>query len=133
MLLSNGASSETWGTAGRDADDYDVPMTEHDTGAGQSRFYAGDFDVDKVIGAGTYRVIVYLQAGANPADTDTPVGQGEIYWDGSSEVNPYTLYEDIQTINSNQLSILNIYDERGDVTLGGVYPTVISDTGGVYP
>jgi hypothetical protein len=80
VFLSNGASDEVWGTGGRDADDYDVAMTE----SGVSGHFVGSFDSGGVIVAGVYHVVVYLQAGANPADTDSPIAQGEMDWGGSS-------------------------------------------------
>ena len=96
VFLTNGASDEVWGTGGRDADDYDVTMTE--TTIGSSRHYEGDFDASANIGAGVYQVTVYRQAGGSPADTDKAVAQGEIYWDGTAEVNLYTIYVDTNEI-----------------------------------
>ena len=90
VFLSGGASDEAWGTDGRDADDYDETMTEDGSGG----HYVGTFDTS--IAAGVYRVTVFLQAGANPADTDIPIAQGEIYWDGSAEFNPFTLNTQIE-------------------------------------
>ena len=84
VFLSNGESDEVWGTSG-DADFYDMTMTEDGVGG----HYVGDFDSS--IAAGVYRVTVFLQAGANPADTDTKLAQGEINWDGSAEINIFTL------------------------------------------
>lgn len=85
VFLTGGASDEVWGTGGRDADDYDETMTE----SGSSGHYVGAFDTS--IAAGVYRVTVFLQDGVNPADTDRPVAQGEIYWDGSAEINLSTI------------------------------------------
>ncbi len=79
VFLSSGASDETWGTAGRDADDYDVAMTENGSGG----HYVGDFDSSGNISAGYYRITVYLQAGANPADSDVALAQGVGEWDGT--------------------------------------------------
>jgi hypothetical protein len=85
VFLTGGASDETWGTDGRDADDYDEAMTEDGAGG----HYVGTFD--NSIAAGVYHVTVFLRAGANPADTDRPLGQGVIYWDGTAEINIFTL------------------------------------------
>ena len=90
VFLSGGASDEVWGTGGRDADDYDETMTEDGAGG----HYVGTFDTS--IAAGVYRVTVYLQTGANPADTDRPLGQGVMYWDGTAELNPFTLNTQIE-------------------------------------
>ncbi len=85
VFLSGGASDEVWGTGGRDADDYDETMTEDGAGG----HFVGTFDTS--IAAGTYRVTVFLQDGVNPADTDFAIDQGEIYWNGESEITPLTL------------------------------------------
>ena len=83
VFLTNGASDEVWGTGGRDADDYDVTLTEE----GDSGHYIADFDGSGNIALGTYHVTIYKQLGANPTDiVDTPIGQGVIYWDGTAEV-----------------------------------------------
>ena len=71
-----------------DADilDYDVPLANH----ADSDYHSVDFPGD--ITAGVYRVQVFLQVGgAIDADLDLAVAQGEIYWDGSAEINIFTL------------------------------------------
>ena len=77
------AGADTFDTyADADIDTYDIPLTAAGT---TGDYYSVDFPVD--IGAGVYRVQVMLQAGVDPdADDDTPVAQGEIYWDGSAEI-----------------------------------------------
>jgi len=90
VFLSNGESDEAWGTGGHDADSYDMAMTEDGVGG----HYVGTFDAS--IPVGTYRVTVYLQAGANPADTDFAIAQGEIYWDGVKEITIFTEIESWQ-------------------------------------
>ena len=87
VQLTGGATDEVWGTGGRDADDYDETMNEDGAGG----HYVGSFVTSG--GAGVYQVAVYLQTGANPADTDTALAQGEIYWDGQKEVNTLTELE----------------------------------------
>ncbi len=90
VFLSGGASDEVWGTGGRDADDYDETMTEDGVGG----HYVGTFDTS--IAAGVYRVTVFLQDGVGPADSDLAIAQGEIYWDGSAELNSFTLNTQIE-------------------------------------
>lgn len=82
VFLSNPATNEVWGTDGRTAADYDVALTEEDA----SGHYKGDFASGGSIAAGVYQVVVYLQAGVNPADADVALAQGEIDWDGSAEI-----------------------------------------------
>ncbi len=90
VFLSNGESDEVWGTGGRDADDYDMTMTEDGVGG----HYVGSFDAS--IPEGVYRVTVFLQAGANPVDADFPLAQGVIYWNGAAEVDIFTEQESWQ-------------------------------------
>ena len=100
VFLTNGSSDEAWGTGGRDADDYDVPMTE--TTVGESGHYVGDFDASANIGAGVYPVKIYKQAGGSPANSDRAVGRGIIYWDGTAEINLSTLDGDISSVLGSQ-------------------------------
>ena len=92
VFLTDGATDEVWGTGGRDADDYDVTMTE----GGTSGHFVGNFDTSVNIAAGVYQVTVYEQAGGSPVDSDKPVARGEIYWDGTAELNPFTLNDQIE-------------------------------------
>lgn len=79
-----GQAFEAWGTGSRDADDYDIALTDK-----SGSRYVGTFDAN--ISAGTYSIQIFRQAGANPADTDRFVGGRAIYWDGSAEMNISTL------------------------------------------
>jgi hypothetical protein len=106
VFLTDGSSDEVWGTGGRDADDYDVQMTEEDS----CGHYKAAFDASSNIGAGVYQVVIYKQGGANPVDADPPMAQGEIYWDGTAEVNIYTLRSDLNTV----ISDLTIVDSNLD-------------------
>ena len=100
VFLTDGATDEVWGTGGRDADDYDVTMTE----SGSSGHYVGNFDTSGNIVLGIYEVTVYEQAGGSPADSDRAIARGEIYWSGVSEINPLTL-------STQSSRVLNIYKE----------------------
>ena len=117
VFLSAGSSDEVWGTGGRDADDYDIPVSE----VGTSGHYVGDFDpgASGNIAAGRYKVAAYEQAGANPADSDLPAREkGEILWDGTSEIfgaDEDDIADAHETtdalIVSTFTDVLNIYDE----------------------
>ena len=80
VFLSDGASDEVWGTGARDADDYDVAMTE----SGSSGHFTGHFDTPGNIANGDYRVTVYVRAGGSPVDADVAVAQGIMFWRGAS-------------------------------------------------
>ena len=97
-----------------------------------SDYHSVDFPSD--IAAGIYRVQIMLQESAvadTPhADNDIAVAQGEIYWDGTAEINTYTLdtsinddvigadgdtfetlSDQLDILTTEQNSVLNIYDE----------------------
>jgi len=90
VFITDGSSDEVWGAGGNDADDYDVAMTEEDA----SGHYKADFDASTNISAsGVYNVVVYLQAGDNPADSDVALAQGQIYWNGTAEETLQTILD----------------------------------------
>lgn len=91
VMLSNPGTNEVWGTGGRGADDYDVAMSEE----GNSGHYTGNFASGGTIAAGTYPITVYLQTGANPADSpiDRAYFMGEIYWNGTAEETLQTILD----------------------------------------
>lgn len=70
-----------------DIDKYDVVLTNHV----DSDYHSVDFPA-AIATAGVYRVQVMHQVGGSiHADDDIPVAQGEIYWDGSAEIDIFTL------------------------------------------
>ena len=85
-----------------DIDKYDVVLANQV----DSDYYSVDFPAAITDSATqTYRVQVMLQAGGSiDADLDTAAAQGEIYWDGTSEV-------DTGTINITNQTVTNVYDE----------------------
>ena len=89
-----------------DIDDYDVPLANH----ADSDYHSVDFPGD--ITAGVYRVQVFLQVGgAIDADLDYAIAEGEIYWDGTAEINIFTLdtsiYDDIIGADGDTLETLS--------------------------
>jgi hypothetical protein len=105
-----------------DIDDYDVPLTNHV----DSDYHSVDFPSD--ISAGVYRVQVLHQVGGGiDADADVPVAQGEIYWDGTAEVNIYTTSEtDIAAIlaklPTNYIMGSATQADQDTIILGGTVP-----------
>lgn len=83
VFLADGASDEVYGAGGNDRDDYDVAMPEKGVGSGH---YVGDFDAGTNITAGLYPTTFYRQIGANPADSDKPIGLGIMRWSGNDEI-----------------------------------------------
>ena len=85
-FLSDGNSVEEWGAGGRNADDYDAPMTE----IGSSGHYVGNSNVtsgNMVV----QRITIFLQSGASPADSDVPLAQGE------RPVTPFMIWSVVTT------------------------------------
>ena len=83
---------EAWGTSGRDADDYDIALTDK-----SGSLYLGSWDANLTT-AGYYYVIYYRRAGVNPADGDYAIGHEEGYWDGTTW---HTLIVALKTIDDN--------------------------------
>ena len=76
-------------------------MTDND-----GDYYSVDFPTS-ITGTdlATYRITIFLQDGGGPVvDVDIAVAQGEIFWDGVSEV-------DLGTINITNQTVTNVYDE----------------------
>lgn len=113
------STGKVWNTSGTPAfedwadgnvTDYDISLTDK-----SSSQYIGDFPTTA---AGRYKVNICEQAGANPAITDIVIGQGEILWDGTSEI--FEADEDDITdahettdalIVSTFTNVFNVYDE----------------------
>lgn len=108
-----GAVFEAWGTAGRDADDYDIAVPEINAPTGA---YRGTFDTN--IAAGTYTTQVYLQAGGAPADqpTDSLLFGAQIQWSGSAEM----------TVADQILAEI----VEGTLTLGDIQRIILAAVGG---
>ncbi len=92
VFITDGSSDEVWGAGGNDADVYDVTMPEDGVGG----HYVGDFDTSANISAGVYRVTVFLQATGVPLNSDISIVQGVMYWDGTAELNQFTLNTQIE-------------------------------------
>lgn len=124
VFLTDGASDETWGTGARDADDYDVTMTEDGAGG----HFTGDFDTSANISAGVYTVTVYTQAGANPVDADLAIGRGVIYWDGTAEIDTSTLDTSINddVIGTAGDTLESLSDQIDDVVIAAVEGRVLN-------
>ena len=69
---------------------YDIPMTDQG-----GDYYSVDFPT-VITTAGVYRVAIALRAGANAAVGDRRIAQGEFYWDGSTELDQFTLNTQIE-------------------------------------
>ncbi len=64
---------------------YDIPMTDQG-----GDYYSVDFPT-VITTAGVYRIVVALRAAGAAAVGDLRIAQGEIYWDGTAEIDIFTL------------------------------------------
>lgn len=100
---------EAWGTDGRDADDYDIALTDKNG----SR-YVGDFDSN--IAPGRYSIQIFLQAGANPADSDTVIAGEVVLWSGSGKVTADKLLAN-KAVQDKSTGVIKYYDDDGQTIL----------------
>ena len=95
------AAADTFDTyTDADIDTYDVPLEN----LADSDYHSVDFPSS--ISAGVYRVQIFHQIGAIDADVDVAVAQGEIYWDGSAEINLTSLDTLIDVITANTAKVV---------------------------
>jgi hypothetical protein len=106
---------EVWGTNGRNADDYDLPLTDK----GGSR-YVGSFDAG--VPSGRYTIQAFLQAGDNPADGDTLVGAKTIIWCGSGELTVDKMLVN-KAVQSKSTGAIDYYDDDGQTILLTITPS----------
>ena len=104
-----GQDFDVWGTDSRDADDYDISLTDKDG----SR-YIGDFDGN--ISPGRYSIQIFLQAGANPADGDTLVGSDEIIWSGSGRITAEKILAN-KAVQNKSSGKIQYYEDDGQTVL----------------
>jgi hypothetical protein len=106
---------ESWGAGGHDMDDYDISLTDKD-----GSLYVGNFDAN--IPAGRYSVQVFLQAGANPADSDSLIGSSKIVWSGVGEVTADKLLAN-KAVQNKSTGEIKYYDDDGQTVLLTHTPT----------
>lgn len=89
-FLVTSAAGQVWNRSGGGAFEaynsshystYTTSMTEQGVA---SALYLGNFP--STIPAGVYGIVAKRRAGADPAETDAVVSQGELHWDGSAVV-----------------------------------------------
>jgi len=100
---------ETWGAGGHDAADYALPLIDKDG----SR-YTGDFD--DAIPIGSYSVQVFLQVGANPADTDSLIMGRDFVWTGTGELTPLKILAN-RAVQDKATGMIGFYDDDDETVL----------------
>jgi hypothetical protein len=109
-----GQAFEDWGTSSRDADDYDIAITDK-----SGSLYVGDFDSN--VPAGRCSFQVFLQAGANPTDGDTLVDSGQIMWSGSGVITAEKLLGN-KAIQDKATGAVSYYDDDDQTVLLTLIP-----------
>jgi len=115
VWYAGGQVFEAWGTGSHAADDYDISLTDK-----SGSRYVGSFDSN--IPAGRYSIQLFLQAGANPADSDNLVGGGEIVWSGAGEVTSDKLLAN-KAVQNKSTGEIKYYDNDGQTVLLTHTPT----------
>ncbi|MBN2315451.1 MAG: hypothetical protein JXM79_16090 [Sedimentisphaerales bacterium] len=110
-----GQNFEEWGTDNRTADDYDISLTDK-----SGSRYVGDFDNN--IPAGRYSIQVFLQGGANPADSDALVASDEILWSGTGKVTADKLLAN-KAVQNKTTGQIKYYDDDEETVLLTHIPT----------
>jgi len=100
---------ETWGTAGRTADDYNMSLVDK-----SGSRYVGDFNAN--IPAGRYFVQTFVQAGADPADGDTPVASEEIVWSGTGRITADKMLAN-KAVQTKSTGRIEYYDDDEQTVL----------------
>lgn len=98
-----GQAFEPWGTGSRDADDYDISLTDK-----SGSRYVGNFDSN--IPAGRYSIQIFLQAGANPADGDSLIASDEMIWSGTGIITAEKLLAN-KAIQDKTTGQIKYYDD----------------------
>lgn len=104
-----GRAFEDWGSGGHTADDYDIGLVDE----GGSH-YVGHFDVH--IPAGSYRIQVFLRAGALPVDTDPLVLSREFVWTATGELTAVKLLAN-RAVQDKVTGAINYYDDDSQTVL----------------
>jgi hypothetical protein len=94
---------ENWGAGSHAAADYALPLADK----GGSR-HVGSFDA--AIPAGPYRVQLFVQAGASPADGDAIIASRDIAWTGKGELTALKILAN-KAIQDRQAETIDYYDD----------------------
>ena len=83
---------------------YAIAATEQGTASG---FYVATFPTG-ITTTGVYSVVAKIQSGGSPAETDTSVGWGDQYWDGTNLLTNYlpANFEQLVVSSTGRVSIL---------------------------
>lgn len=111
----NGMVFESWGTGGRDAEDYCISLVDKN-----GSFYAGDFDEN--IPPGGYFVQIFLQEGAIPVNSDSLIAGKDFVWSGTGEITSEKLLVN-KAIQNKSNGQIRYYDDDGQSILVTLTPS----------
>jgi hypothetical protein len=104
-----GEAFEEWGAGGHTVSSYALTLADR----GGSR-YVGDFDPD--VPAGQYRIQLFLQAGASPADGDVLVASRDIVWTGRGELTALTILAN-KAVHDKDAETIDYYDRDNQTVI----------------
>ena len=100
---------EDWGAGGRTMQDYSLPLTDK----GGSR-YIGDFDPN--VPAGQYRIQLFVQAGASPANGDAIIASRDIAWTGTGELTALKILAN-KAVQDKITGVIDYYDDDEETVI----------------
>lgn len=106
---------ESWGTDGREAEDYCVSLIDKN-----GSLYVGDFEEN--IPTGRYYIQVFLQEGANPANDDSLIAYKEFNWSGTGEVTSDKLLAN-KAVQNKLSGQIKYFDDDGQTILVTLTPS----------
>ena len=110
---------ESWGTGGRDAEDYCLSLVDK-----SGSLYVGDFDGN--IPPGRYCIQIFLQAGTNPEDGDNLVESREYIWSGTGQITSDKLLVN-KAVQNKSNGQIQYFDDDGQTALVTLTPSEDQD------
>ena len=111
----DGQVFESWGTEGRDAEDYCLCLIDM-----SGSLYVGDFDNN--VPPGRYIVQIFLQSGVDPADEDSVVENIEFLWSGTGRISASKLLAN-KAVQSKSTGQIQYFDDDGQTVLVTLTPS----------
>ena len=106
---------ESWGTDSRDAADYCVNLVDK-----SGSLFIGDFDGN--IPAGNYYIQIFLQAGAEPDDSDNLIKCQKFIWSGTGQITSEKVLVN-KAVQNKSTGEIQYYDDDGQTILVTLTPS----------
>lgn len=111
----NGQVFESWGTDSRDAADYCINLVDK-----SGSLFIGDFDGN--IPSGKYYIQIFLQAGAEPDDSDSLVKSQDFIWSGTGQITSEKVLVN-KAIQNKSTGQIQYFDDDGQTVLVTLTPS----------